>query len=92
MVTFKEGTNKFYLGDTEKNPKAEITYLESGNDKIIVNHTFVSDELRGQNIARQLVDKMVDFARQENKKIIPECSYVKKVLTENTEYEDVLFK
>lgn len=92
MIDIKKGTNKFYLGELEANPKAEVTYIPSGEDKIIIDHTFVSDELRGQKVAQQLIKKVVDFARQENKKIVPQCSFARKEFTKNEEYQDVLFE
>jgi len=33
------------------------------------------DQLRGQNVARQLLQAVVDFARAENKRIIPRCPF-----------------
>ncbi|PRR81697.1 GNAT family N-acetyltransferase [Clostridium vincentii] len=92
MINIKEGSNKFYLGDKEETPDAVVTYVRLGEDKIIIDHTFVSDELRGQKIAQQLIKRVVDFARQENKKIVPQCSFAQKEFTKNKEYEDVLFK
>jgi predicted GNAT family acetyltransferase len=92
MIDIKEGLNKFYLGDLEANPKAAVTYINSGEDKIIIDRTFVSDELRGQKVAQQLIKKVIDFARQSNKKIVPQCSFAIKEFEKNREYEDVLFK
>lgn len=92
MIELKEGINKFYFGDTLENPKAEVTYVSHKGDTIIIDHTFVSNELRGQNVGKQLIKKVVDFARQENKKIVPQCSFAQKEFTKNKEYEDVLFK
>jgi len=91
ITEFKEGFNKFYLGDTIENPKAEITYAHYNEDTIIIDHTFVSNELRGQNIGKELIRKIVAFSRQENKKIIPQCSFAKKEFIENEDYKDVLF-
>ena len=92
MAEFKEGIKKFYLGDSPQDPKAEITYVNYNEDTIIINHTFVSTELRGQNIGGQLIKRVVDFARNENKKIIPQCSFAIKEFNEKKEYDDVLFK
>lgn len=92
MSEFKEGIKKFYLGDSSQNPTAEVTYVDHNEDTIIINHTFVSPELRGQNIGGQLIKRVVDFAREENKKIIPECSFAVKEFNEKQEYNDVLFK
>lgn len=92
MLEFKEDIKKFYLGDNSQNTKAEITYVNYDEDTILINHTFVSNELRGQNIGKELIKRVVDFAREENKKVIPQCSFAKKEFIENKEYEDVLFK
>ena len=78
IIEIKEGINKFYLGDILENPKAEVTYVSYNKDTIIIDHTFVSNELRGQNIGKDLIKKVIDFARKENKKIIPQCSFAKK--------------
>lgn len=92
MVDIKKGINKFYIGESEENPKAEVTYVDNGEQAIIIDHTFVSDELRGQKIGQQLIKKVVDFARSENKKIVPVCPFAKKEFSKNKEYEDVLYK
>ena len=91
MIEIKEGINGFYLGDTLETAKAEVTYIFDNEDTIIIDHTFVTNELRGQNVGKQLIKKVVDFARQENKKIIPQCSFAKNEFIRNNEYNDVLF-
>ena len=91
MTEIKEGFNKFYLVDTLENLKAEVTYVYDNQGTIIIDHTFVSKELSGQNVGKQLIKKVVDFARQENKKITPQCPFAKKEFSRNKEYEDVLF-
>lgn len=88
----KKGRNRFYIGDSEVNSLAQITYIPAENGKIIVDHTEVADELKGREVGRNLVDKMVEYARRENLKIIPHCSFVKKVFEENSEYQDVWIK
>ena len=90
MHEIKKDKNKFYIGESSQNALAEITFVPDGESKIIVNHTYVSESLRGQGIALKLVEKVIEYARQENIKIIPLCSYVEKVMTRNEEYKDVL--
>lgn len=92
MINLKEGNHKFYLGDNEYNMKAEVTYIDSGDNTIILNHTFVSPELRGQNIGAQLVKRVVDFARDNDKKIIPQCWFAEEEFVAHKEYEDVWSK
>lgn len=87
-----KGDHKFYIGKDEKNPIAEITYKVESNNVINVDHTYVSDELRGQGIAGKLVKVMTDFAREENLKIIPTCPYVKNKMEDTPAYHDLIVK
>jgi predicted GNAT family acetyltransferase len=90
MLEIKKGTKSFYIGDSEENPVAIMTYVLSGENLIIVDHTYVSDELKGQGIGKLLLKELVDWVRKENKKIIPQCSYVKAQLEKNEEYHDIM--
>lgn len=90
MEVIKNGKNMFYIGEDIKDPLAKIIFLPSGENKIIIEHTYVSDSLKGQGIGRQLVEKVAEYARNENLRIIPECTYARKVMTRGDEYRDVL--
>ena len=68
---------------------AEITYIPEGEGVINAKHTFVDPSLRGQGVARQLVDKLADFARDDNLKIHATCPYVVALFEKSTEYDDV---
>lgn len=50
------------------------------NNAWLITHTQVNPACRGQGIARQLVDSVVQAAAKEQIKIIPLCSYAKKIL------------
>ncbi|MEK5745832.1 GNAT family N-acetyltransferase, partial [Acinetobacter variabilis] len=43
---------------------AEMTYSLAGDDKFIIDHTWVDDSLRGQRVGQQLVEAAVGFARK----------------------------
>ncbi|ASK61150.1 GNAT family N-acetyltransferase [Virgibacillus phasianinus] len=90
MTEIKKGENKFFAGDNEAEPLAEITFSPADDGKLIIDHTFVSDELSGQGLAGKLVEKVVRYARAEGKKIIPECSYAKRKIDKTLEFQDVL--
>ena len=83
------GCNQFYIGESEDEALARITFVPSG-DKLIFDHTYVSETLRGKGIAQKLLDRAVEYARQEKKKIVPQCSYVQKAMNQGDEYKDVL--
>jgi uncharacterized protein len=67
---------EFFSVDETGQRIAEISYVWSDEQKIIANHTWVDDSLRGQGVARQLLDALVLFAREKNLKIMATCSYV----------------
>ena len=92
MDVIKKGKNQFYISENVENVLAEITFVRINENEITINHTYVSDALSGRGVALQLVKKVVEYARQENKKIIPLCPYAKKVMMESDEYEDILIR
>jgi len=90
-MDIKKGENSFFVGDNEKEALTKIEFELIG-DSIIINHTFVSEQLKGKNVAMQLLEKVVDLAREKNKKIIPICTYAKAKLNKDDQYLDVLQK
>lgn len=71
---------------------ATMTFSKAGTDRIIIDHTEVSDALRGKNVGKQLVAAAVDHARKNNLKIIPLCPFTKSVIERTPAYQDVLAK
>ncbi|WP_332646374.1 GNAT family N-acetyltransferase [Lysinibacillus sp. 54212] len=67
---------------------AEITWVES-NGVMKMDHTYVSDELRGQGVAKKLLDAAANYAREQNLKMQPICSYVVAAFAKSEEYNDV---
>lgn len=63
----------------------------TGTGFMIIDHTEVSDELRGKNVGYQLVHTAVEYARANHIKIIPLCPFAKSVFDKKAaEYGDVL--
>ena len=60
------------------------------DNKWHIVHTGVRPAFEGQGIARRLLNKVVEQARLRNVKIVPICSYAKKVMENKEEYRDVL--
>lgn len=68
----------------------EITYAEGPEpDTWMANHTYVDPDYRGGSIAKQLLDRLVEEARMQEKMIFPVCSYVRAQFKRNDEYRDV---
>ena len=70
---------------------AEMVYTMPSPDIMIIEHTEVSDELKGKNVGYQLVHTAVEYARTHNIKIIPLCPFVSSVFKKKPELADVLF-
>lgn len=70
----------------------ELTYTWTGEEKIIIDHTGVDPKFEGKGIGKKLVMKAVDFARQNNLKIIPLCPFTKSVFDRTEGLADVLFQ
>ena len=69
---------------------AEITYVQTEDNKVIANHTYVDPSLRGQGVAEELVDALVDEMKKEGKKIVPLCPYVVTLFERKPEkYKDI---
>ena len=69
----------------------ELTFSKAGDKLLIIDHTEVSDELRGQDAGLELVSAAVAYAREHHLKILPLCPFSKSVFTKVKEFQDVLF-
>lgn len=67
-----------------------VCEYEIMDNKWAITHTFVDERFKGQGIAKKLVIKIVEESRINGVKIIPICSYAKKMLEGNEEYKDAL--
>lgn len=67
---------------------AEITWVE--RDGVMqMDHTYVSDVLRGQGVAKKLLDASANYARKNNLKMSAICSYVVSAFQKSDDYNDI---
>lgn len=86
----KVGTKGMFYLENNKAILAEMVYTMPSPDKMIIEHTEVSEELKGQNVGFQLVKTAVEFARANGIKIIPLCPFANSVFKRKLEFADVL--
>lgn len=86
----EHGRNGAFFIDEDGEWVAEMTYLRTGPNTIVIDHTEVDEKLAGQGIGKELVATAVEFARANGLKIRPLCPYTKKVIAATPEYQDVL--
>jgi predicted GNAT family acetyltransferase len=75
---------------SDAHPAARLTYSRAGDDIIILDHTEVPPEYRGQNIGRALVMRAVEDARKNGTAIIPLCPFAAAQFRRHPEWHDVL--
>lgn len=82
--------NRFYLGDDPDTAPAYLDIVPVGNRAVRATHTFVSDSLRGQGVAKRLLTALVEEARRSDWRIIADCSYVADAFAKAPDlYDDV---
>jgi uncharacterized protein len=92
LIQHKKTNGKgFFFVETDGNILAEMVYSMPSAGKMIIEHTEVSDELKGKNVGYQLVHTAVEYARTHNLKIIPLCPFTNSVFKKKPEYADVLY-
>jgi predicted GNAT family acetyltransferase/uncharacterized Fe-S cluster protein YjdI len=69
---------KFFIEESEE-VLAQMTYVWSGDDRIIIDHTEVSEKLKGKSAGKLLLAQAVAFAREKGIKILPLCPFAKAV-------------
>src|SRR5829696_8790936 len=68
---------------------AEMTYSREGS-RATIEHTRVDDSLRGQGVARRLLDAAVAWARDTGMRVTPVCTYARSVFERDASIRDVL--
>jgi hypothetical protein len=78
---------KFYL--VVDGLESHLEYVKIDN-VLNLNHTYVPHELRGKGIAGELVKAALTYAKENNYKIIPSCSYAAVYFQRHPEYGSLL--
>lgn len=68
---------------------AFVSYWRQGK-RLVLDHTWVPPEQRGQGIAAGLTRVALDYARSESLAVVPECPYVAAFIRKHPEYRDLV--
>ena len=55
-----------------------------------IDHTEVNTGNEGKGFGKKLLFKAIEYARKNNLKIIPVCSFVKSVIEKTPEFKDIV--
>jgi len=82
------GRGAFYI--EENNVKIGEMVVGISGTALTVYHTEVNPEMEGNGFAKQMLDKMVAYARENKLQVIPLCEYVHAQFKRHpAEYEDI---
>jgi predicted GNAT family acetyltransferase len=81
---------RHFLNDEAGNMLAELTYAVDHPDTMVIDHTEVTEELRGQHIGDELVQAAVEHARAKGRNIVPVCPFAKKLIERNPEWKELV--
>ncbi|WP_194778398.1 GNAT family N-acetyltransferase [Pararhodonellum marinum] len=90
-ILIKENGNKgFAMAREDEKRAGMMTYSIAGNALIIIDYTEVDPAYNGKGVGKQMLDKIVEMAREKNIKIIPLCPFAASVFKKSDEIKDVL--
>ncbi|PIC77037.1 GNAT family N-acetyltransferase [Sporosarcina sp. P19] len=82
------GTKYAYQYKVAGDVKAEIEWSEESG-VMTMTHTYTDDSLRGQGVAKKLLDQAAENAREKGLKMKAVCSYVVNAFDRSDDYNDV---
>lgn len=68
---------------------ARIDYIQV-DDTIVYTHTVVPEELGGQGVASKMARFVLDYARDNDLKVIPQCPFVAAYIKRHPEYQSLV--
>lgn len=85
-----EDTKGYFELYEEQEIAAYMSFSRAGNDLIIIDHTDVKPEHKGKSLGRKLVNHAVNYARENQIKIMPICPFATSVFQKDESIRDVL--
>lgn len=73
------GKGRFFYVKKEEE-QGEIIYQISDNSKLTILSTEVHDDARGQGLGSDLVEKLIDYAAENDYEIESQCSFATTVI------------
>jgi predicted GNAT family acetyltransferase len=70
--------------------EANLQYSQVDEKTLDYESTFVPVEYREKGIGERIVTEALKFARENGYEVIPTCPFVRHVLEEHSEYDDVV--
>lgn len=90
-MEIKSDENRFYIEESEI-LVGEIGITKIDETTISIDHTFINENYRGQGLAKKLLNAVLEYAEQNDLKIVPVCSYAKATFKDTPDIQHFLTK
>ena len=67
-----------------------LSYRQVGDEVVDLRSTLVPPHLRQRGLGKKLVQHALDWARENDKKVIPSCPFVARYIEEHPEYQELV--
>lgn len=88
-ISREQGPSKGRYVLRQNGAEAELTWSVVSPTRIIADHTFVPDALRGTGAGVRMVERLVADARAEGFRVLALCPFVKAQARKHPEWADV---
>ncbi len=86
-VTENESQKQF---EAEIDGTTAVAVYEIQGDAMVMTHTEVPQQFRGQGVGEALARAALDAARSRGLKVVPRCPFIASFIDDNAEYQDLL--
>jgi predicted GNAT family acetyltransferase len=90
VMELKKDSNWIYGTDGSGNIIAEVTFPNTEDGAVTINHTFVDPSLRGQGMAARLMEEAYSAIKSDGKKAYATCPYAVRWFEEHPDKRDIL--
>lgn len=89
----RSGNGGVLILNKEEEEVGRLTYtIFPDENKLVISYVLVHSKFEGKGMGKYLVDEGIKFARENNWKIYPHCSYARSVMNRMKDVDDILLE
>jgi hypothetical protein len=73
-----------------ENQIAFIDYIITNENVVYLTHTEVPESLSGKGVGVSIVEKTLQFVKDNNYKLVPQCSFIVKYIVKHPEWKSIV--
>lgn len=89
----RSGNGGFLTLNKENEEVGRLTYtIFPDENKLVISYVLVHSKFEGKGMGKYLVEEGIKFARENNWKVYPHCSYARSVMNRMKDVDDILLE